>query len=135
MRRKLETNMASTETTRAVINPFIDLMYGQKRVREAFERYVAEDYVQHNVDTEDGREATLKSVEDYYADHPGLRLEVRRILVDGDIGATHLYIQRSADDPGRVVVDMHRVADGMIVEHWDVIQDLPEHNVGGRSPA
>ncbi|GAH43723.1 unnamed protein product, partial [marine sediment metagenome] len=56
---------------------------------------------------------------------PELRLEIRRAVSDGDIVVTHSHFRRTADDLGLAVADFWRIANGKIVEHWDVIQEVP----------
>jgi len=52
---------------------------------------------------------------------------VNRILVDGDIGVTHSYFKRRDGKPGgMVLIDIFRIRDGKLVEHWDAIQPMPE---------
>ena len=51
---------------------------------------------------------------------------MKRILVDGDLAAIHLFGCGDPSTPGAAVVDLYRLEDGKIVEHWDVIQPMPE---------
>ena len=57
---------------------------------------------------------------------PRSRFEIKHILVDGDLAAIHLYGQVRSDQPGGAVVDLFRLENGLIVEHWDVLQPIPE---------
>ncbi|MBN9225426.1 MULTISPECIES: nuclear transport factor 2 family protein [unclassified Microbacterium] len=54
----------------------------------------------------------------------GLR-PLRRALADGDIVVTHSHFRRTPEDRGLAVADFWRLEDGKIVEHWDVIQEVP----------
>ena len=118
--------------TRAIIESLIHEMYVTKNVRFGFEKFVHPNYIQHNPDTEDGREATIASIEGFYGDNPDCSIEIKRVLVDGDIGVTHAHIRRNPCDPGLSVVDFHKVKDGLIVEHWDVVQPVPLRSVSAR---
>ncbi len=120
-----EDRAALTARNRAVIEAFADLFYRQLKVREAYEKYVAADYRQHNPMATDGREAAIGFLEPYIAANPGLTMEVKRILVDGDLAAVHLLGKRNAADRGLAAVDILRLKDGKIVEHWDVTQAVP----------
>jgi len=115
---------ALTEQNRRITLEFVDLLYARRRVREAFETHVAVDYIQHNPNIGDGREAAIRMLEPLF-NGPGSSFDVKRVLVDGDLAAIHLHGRRSADTPGGAVVDLFRLAGGKIVEHWDVLQPVP----------
>ncbi|MFM2289962.1 MAG: hypothetical protein RL684_3105, partial [Pseudomonadota bacterium] len=78
-----------TAANRAIVLDFVDLFYRQRRVREAFERHVAEDYTQHNPNIPDGREAAIAMLAPKFAD-PQAIFDVKRVLVDGDLACVHL---------------------------------------------
>ena len=109
---------------RAVICDFADLFYGQRRVREAFERHVSPGYIQHNPTLPDGPAAAVEMLEPMFS-QAGARFEVKRILVDGDLAAIHLFGRGDPATSGAAVVDLYRLERGKIVEHWDVIQPMP----------
>lgn len=117
---------APVDDNRAIVTRFADLFYRQKRVEEAFLTYVAPDYIQHNPGIADGREAAMTALEPLFA-RPDHSFAVERILVDGDFAAIHVRVS-SPTPPGHgaAVVDLYRLAGGKIVEHWDVIQLVPE---------
>jgi predicted SnoaL-like aldol condensation-catalyzing enzyme len=114
-----------TETNRAIVSRFVDLFYRQKQVRAAFEAYVAKDYIQHNPEIADGREAAVLALEPMFS-KPTFMTDVKRIIVDGDIAVVHLYARSAPEERGGSVMDMFRLKNGKIVEHWDVLQTIPE---------
>lgn len=113
-----------TEANRAMLADFVELFMRQRKVREAFEKHVSPDYTQHAGGFGDGREATIQGLEAMFAEMPEPRIEVQRILVDGDHGAVHLHARSGPDDPGIQGCDIFRFADGKIVEHWEVVQPV-----------
>jgi len=113
---------------RSIVEDFADLFYGRRRVRQAFERHVSRNYIQHNPGLIDGPDAALEMLEPMFA-RAGARFEVKRILVDGDLAAIHLFGCGDPSTPGAAVVDLYRLEDGKIVEHWDVIQPMPESSI------
>jgi predicted SnoaL-like aldol condensation-catalyzing enzyme len=113
-------------TTRTVADGFIPLFYEQGKVREAYETWVAEDYKQHNPNATDGRDAAIAFLEPFYQRNPTHRMTVYRVLVDGDLFAVHLHGQTGPNDRGAAAIDILRVKDCKIVEHWDVTQAVPE---------
>jgi len=121
-----EPALSRTETNRAIVNDFVDLMYRQKKVREAFMKHVtASNYVQHNPNIPDGRDAAIAVLEPMFS-RTAATFDVKRILVDGDLAAIHLHGRSSREDPGGAVVDLFRLEGDKIVEHWDVLQPMPK---------
>lgn len=115
-----------TARNRAVVEDFARLFYAEKNVRAAFEKYVVEDYIQHNPNIADGREAAIAALEPKFSS-PTARFTIKRILVDRDHAVIHLHGQPDPASRGGAVADIYRLKDGMIVEHWDVLQPVPEH--------
>lgn len=111
---------------RRVIGDFARLLYGDKDVRAAFERYVAADYIQHNPGILDGRDAAIAKLAPMFAD-PERTFDVQRILVDSDHAAIHVKVTAPMPpgSTGAAVADIYRLSHGRIVEHWDVIQLIP----------
>jgi len=94
---------------------------------------VAEDLAQHNPHLPDGRAPLVAFIDGLRAQMPRGRLEIRRIAAGGDLVFTHSLFTAAPTEPGSVVVDVYRVAGGLIVEHWDVHADVPESTTSGRS--
>ncbi len=117
-----------TTRNRAVVTDFARLFYTERKVRAAFERYVAADYIQHNPGILDGREAAIAMLEPKFS-APGASFDVKRILVDGDMAMIHLRGRPSPDNSGGAVADIYRLKGGKIVEHWDVLQPIQTQTV------
>jgi predicted SnoaL-like aldol condensation-catalyzing enzyme len=60
--------------------------------------------------------------------------DVKRAFVDGDHVTVHYHVRRWAGDQGWAVIDIFRIGDGMIAEHWDVMQDVVEGGPNPNSP-
>ena len=112
-----------TADNRSIVESFAHLFYAERNVRRAFEEHVAPDYIQHNPNMPDGRDAAIAMLADKFA-APGARFEVQRILVDGDLALIHLKARRPGA-PDAAVADIYRLAGGKVVEHWDVLQPMP----------
>ena len=96
-------------------------------VEEAFRTYAGASYRQHNPLIEDGMEGVQAFVAWIKATHPEARGEIKRVFADGDHVILHSHWHGLSDNPrGEAVVDIFRLEDGKIVEHWDVIQPIPE---------
>lgn len=119
--------MSETERNRAIVLDFVELFYNQRNVRAAFEAHVIQDYVQHNPNIPDGRDAAIAVLEPMFS-RPGAYFDIKRVLVDGDLAAVHLHGCTQPNSRGGAVVDLFRLKDGCIVEHWDVLQPIPENS-------
>ena len=123
-----EDHAARTAVTRAIITDFARLLYVERNVRRAFETFVAPGYIQHNPGIPDGRDAAIAALIPMFSDLD-FHVDLKRILADGDYGVIHLHGFRGGQRGG-AVMDLYRLAGRKIVEHWDVIQPIPEtaHN-------
>lgn len=122
---------ATTERNRAIITDFVTLLYEKRQPRVAFEKYVDEGYIQHNPIIADGRENALKWLEPVFA-KPDAEIQVRRVLVDGEYATVQIIGRMGPDDPGSAVINIFRLEDGIITEHWDVTQAMPSQTASGR---
>lgn len=113
---------------RQIVEEFVEIFYHQKNIRKAFEEFVVEDYIQHNPNIPDGRDAAIEFLEPKFS-NPSAIFDVKRILVDGDLAMVHLHGRMSVNVLGGAVADIFRLENGKIVEHWDVLQPIPENSI------
>jgi len=122
-----DTSDRAVLTTQQVAERFIQLFYVEDNPRDAFMAWMHPDYIQHNPNAPTGRDATLAMMEEGLKRTPDLSHEVKRVVWgDADLVAIHFHFRREPGTAGYAVVDILRVADGYIVEHWDVIQEIPD---------
>jgi predicted SnoaL-like aldol condensation-catalyzing enzyme len=113
------------ETNRALVLSFYDQFFNLHETGKAA-AVVADDYRQHNPEMPDGKAPFVEYFTDFFKDNPESKAKVVRSATDGDLVYLHVHSTNGANDRGQAVVDVFRVTDGKIVEHWDVIQDVPE---------
>ena len=109
-----------------VVTQFMTRLYVDKRVREAFETWVDPGYIQHNPMAETGRDAAIRFLEPFFAQHPAIHYSIARVIADGNLVAVHSHGVFGPDDRGIAVVDILRVEGCKVVEHWDVVQPVPD---------
>jgi predicted SnoaL-like aldol condensation-catalyzing enzyme len=83
-------------------------------------------YIQHNPDATDGPEAFIGYVKWLRSEHPHLTLEIKRVIAEGDLVATHSHLILEPGQPSLALADFFRLERGKVVEHWDVIQEVPD---------
>ena len=119
---------------KANVLAFYDLAFNQHKLQEAVSRYIGAEYLQHNPGVADGGQAFIDAFAPFLKEHPQSRAQIKRVIAEGDLVAVHVFSQVSPKDKGEAVVDIFRLdAQGKIVEHWDVIQSVPEKTASGRS--
>jgi len=91
---------------------------------EAFDNFIAEDYVQHNPQAGNG----LEAVKEFFRPIGPVDVEVYRIVAEGDFVAAHSHYKTF----NAAIVDIWRFNDeGKMIEHWDVIQEIPKTTASG----
>ena len=115
----------SNELNRAIITEFAEIFYHERNVRKAFEKFVsAEQYIQHNPTIANGRESAINALHDKFS-HPNANFEIKKILVDGNLAVVHVRAFPSGGKEA-AVADFYRLENGKVVEHWDVLQVVPD---------
>jgi predicted SnoaL-like aldol condensation-catalyzing enzyme len=122
-------------SNKEVVVGFYTKAFVEHKPREAAETYIsAEQYIQHNPNVPNGRKAFIDFFEPFFKENPAMRpSRIVRVIAEGNLVALHV---ESGGLPGRkskAIVDIFRVENGKIVEHWDVMQDVPDKTVSGNS--
>jgi predicted SnoaL-like aldol condensation-catalyzing enzyme len=93
---------------------------------DAASKHLGARYIQHNPVAADGPEG-LKGFIGFLRDKfPNSKSEIKRVFAEGDYVILHVHAVREPGTRGRAIIDIFRLENGRIVEHWDVAQDVPE---------
>ena len=114
-----------TQANKALVTKAYQELFGDADLT-ALDRYWADVYIQHNPSMTDGREAVKTFLQGLGIDSwPKQQIKFERVIAEGDLVMLQTAQPKSENSPGTVIVDIFRVADGKIAEHWDVIQQIP----------
>jgi predicted SnoaL-like aldol condensation-catalyzing enzyme len=122
-----------TDQNKKIVRDFYELAFNQHKPREAAETYIGDRYIQHNPFVPNGAAPFYLHFEDYFKEHPQSHVVFSHVLAEGDLVVLHLNSKADEKDLGRAIVDIFRVENGKIVEHWDVAQAVPEKTASGNS--
>ena len=112
------------ETNKEIVKKFYDLIINKKDF-EAVRPYIGPRYKQHNPLVKDYPEGLREFIEFLKKNYPEARSEIKRVIAEDDYVVLHVHSIRSPKIQ-RAIIEIFRLENGKIDEHWDVIQEIPE---------
>jgi predicted SnoaL-like aldol condensation-catalyzing enzyme len=123
-----------SEDNKKIVLDFYQKSLNEADVDAAFRLYGGKHYRQHNPLVGDGQDGLVEFVAWIGKNHPGARGEIKRVFAEGDFVILHSHWHGLfGGATGEAVVDIFRVEDGKVVEHWDVIQPVPEKSANSNT--
>jgi predicted SnoaL-like aldol condensation-catalyzing enzyme len=112
------------ERNKRNVAEFYDLLINKRDFASA-RRFMGDRYKQHNPLVKDGPEGLREFVEFLRANYPDARSEIKQVFAEGDYVILHVHSKRTPQIQ-RAIIEIFRLVDGKIDEHWDTIQEIPE---------
>jgi predicted SnoaL-like aldol condensation-catalyzing enzyme len=128
----LFANQALAESTAAIENnkqtvlEFYNKGVNQKDFTVA-SAYLDPAFKHHNPARSGGIEGFKAFLSSLREKHPNAHFEIKRVFADGDYVITHVHAMLDPGAKGTAVVDIYKLGNGRILEHWDVRQDIPDN--------
>ena len=118
-------NIDQEEKNLAIAMEFYDVLLNKKDF-DAGNKMIGNRYVQHNPNATTGPEGLKAHIDMLKKSFPLNHGEIKHVFTNGDLVALHVHSKRKPESAGNAVVDMFRIENGKVVEHWDVVQAVPE---------
>jgi predicted SnoaL-like aldol condensation-catalyzing enzyme len=116
---------AQTESNKAAVTRFYEKALNEGDADGALAE-VGGRYVQHNPFAEDGKNGFRKFVDWRHAKFPHAHSDILKVFSDGDFVILHVHSVREPGTRGNAIIDIFKLENGRIVEHWDVVQPISE---------
>ena len=118
--------MADLDRNKQTVVAFITRAFNDKQPADAVAKYVGSEYIQHDPHSPDGAEAFIQFATGFAGQFPQLSIDIKRVIAEGELVVTHLLINMAPENRGMAGVDIFRLQESKIVEHWGVMQPVPE---------
>ena len=118
-------NTRQEEANKKTAIAFYDAAINKKDF-DAASKYLGDKYIQHNPQAADGPEGLKGYIQFLKGKFPQQHNEFKHVYADGDFVIVHVHSVQEPGTHGRAIIDIFRLENGKVVEHWDVIQEIPE---------
>jgi len=122
---QLDPQQQRIELNKKIVLDFYQGVFIKHQVSTYADLYLAEHYIQHNPHVADGKSPFVKYFKQYFKQNPEAKNQIKRVIASDNLVVLHVHSTQSHTDRGQAIIDIFRVEDGKIVEHWDVIQAIP----------
>ena len=124
-RPALAADAQQMEANKKTVRALYEAVLNKKDFDEA-SKYLGSKYTQHNPNAADGPEGLKGFIGFLKEKFPNNKSEIKRIFADGDYVIVHVHAVREPGTRGNAIIDIFRLENGKVVEHWDVVQPIPE---------
>jgi predicted SnoaL-like aldol condensation-catalyzing enzyme len=129
----LFASTAFAADNKKVVQDFYETAFVKQLPADAMKNFVGDKYIQHNPHVKDGPAPFIAYFTEFYKKNPKATTEIKRIVSEGDLVVVHAHSRASAKDRGYAAIDIFRLENGKIVEHWDAVQPVPEKSANSNT--
>jgi len=117
---------AKLERNKKNVVEFYNAALNEKDFEKAA-KYIGATYIQHNPTAPDGPEGLKGFINFLREKFPNNKSEIKRVFAEGNYVIVHVHAVREPGTRGNAIIDIYRMDDdGKVLEHWDVVQPIPE---------
>jgi predicted SnoaL-like aldol condensation-catalyzing enzyme len=119
------SDVQKLERNKKIVTELYNAALNEKDFEKA-RRYLGDKYIQHNPTAADGPEGLKAFIAFLREKFPNNKSEIKRIFAEGDYVIVHVHAVREPGTRGNAIIDIFRLEGDKVVEHWDVVQPIPE---------
>jgi predicted SnoaL-like aldol condensation-catalyzing enzyme len=119
----LSDNRKKLEANKKLVADFYQELFGDKNI-DAIDKYIGDTYIQHNPALPDGKDVLKQGATQWFKGAPKEKIDIQHLGADGNF--VYIHTKAKMGDKTNSVIDIFRIENGKITEHWDVIQEVPK---------
>ena len=120
--KSLKDSLNQNASNKKMVADFYQSLFGDKNTA-AIDQYIGDTYIQHNPSLPDGRDALKNAVSGWFRGQPKDTVDVRHLGADGNF--VYIHTKSKMGNKTYSILDIFRVENGKITEHWDIMQEVP----------
>jgi Uncharacterized protein conserved in bacteria len=122
----VDINGENEMDNKEIVKELYKVVFNEHDLSRAGE-FINEEYIQHNPGMKNGLQYFIEAFKDgQFKKNPEFKFEIKHLVAEGDYVVVHGHAIPKPGDRGVAVMDMYRLKNGKAVEHWDIIQLIPE---------
>jgi predicted SnoaL-like aldol condensation-catalyzing enzyme len=120
--KALKDSLNQNASNKKMVADFYQSLFGDKN-QAAIDQYIGDTYIQHNPSLPDGKDALKKAVAVWFKGQPKDTVDVKHLGADGNF--VYIHTKSKMGNKTFSILDIFRVENGKITEHWDIMQEVP----------
>ena len=120
--KSLKDSLNQNALNKKMVADFYQSLFGDKN-QAAIDQYIADTYIQHNPSLPDGKDPLKKAAAVWFKGKPKDTVDVKHLGADGNF--VYIHTKSKMGNKMYSTIDIYRLDNGKIAEHWDVKQEVP----------